>query len=170
MSERGTTLHTTSGRWRLGLGLSLGAVVMWGLLPIALSGLLEQMDPVTITWYRFVVAGLVLIVPVARSRGLAPAAAGGKRVVGLLALASGALVANYLLYVLSLRFLTPSGAQVLIQLAPMCLLLGSLVVFGERLVAIQRVGLLVLLPGLALFFHPDLPSLVSGERGSSCEP
>jgi drug/metabolite transporter (DMT)-like permease len=75
--------HTTSGRWRLGVALSLGAVLMWGLLPIALSGLLEQMSALTITWYRFVVAGVVLVFPVLRSRGLSPVAGAGRSVVSL---------------------------------------------------------------------------------------
>ena len=76
-------LHKTSGRWRLGVGLSLGAAFMWGLLPIALSGLLEHMSAMTITWYRFALAGAVLAVPVIRSRGLAPAARAGRSVIVL---------------------------------------------------------------------------------------
>jgi len=135
---------------------------MWGLLPIALSGLLEQMSALTITWYRFVLAGVALAIPVARSRGLAPVLGGGRTVVRLLAVATAALVANYIFYAFSLHFVPPSGAQVLIQLAPMCLLLGSLLVFRERLVAVQRIGLAVLLAGLVLFFHLDLPALAAG--------
>ena len=162
MIDGARELHVTTGRWRLGLALSLGAVFMWGLLPIALSGLLEQMGALTITWYRFVVAGVVLVIPVLRSRGLAPVAGGGRHVVGLLAIAAAGLVANYVLYVLSLNFVSPSAAQIIIQLAPMCLLLGSLLVFRERLVVIQRVGLGLLFVGLLLFFNEDLPALGSG--------
>jgi len=156
-------LHTTTGRWRLGLGLSLGAVLMWGVLPIALNGLLEHMDAITITWFRFAGAGVVLTFPVLRSRGLAPIAGGGRRMIGLLAVAIAGLIANYILYVLSLRFVSPSAAQIIIQLAPMCLLLGGLAVFRERLVAIQSAGLGLLIVGLTLFFHDDLPELASGD-------
>lgn len=156
-------LHTTSGRWRLGLALSLGAVLMWGLLPIALSGLLEYMDPVTITWYRFAAAGVILAFPVARSRGLAPIARDRRRSLLLLAIAIGGLFGNYLLYAFSLKFVPPSTAQVVIQLAPMCLLLGSLVVFRERLAAVQKLGLSLLIVGLVLFFDRELPGLITGE-------
>jgi drug/metabolite transporter (DMT)-like permease len=156
-------LHTTSGRWRLGVALSLGAVFMWGLLPIALSGLLAQMSAMTITWYRFVLAGAVLAFFVARSRGLAPIKGGGRAVIGLLTTATAALAANYVFYAFSLHFVPPSGAQTLIQLAPMCLLVGSLIVFRERMVAVQIVGLAALLMGLVLFFHNDLPALGAGE-------
>jgi drug/metabolite transporter (DMT)-like permease len=120
------------------------------------------MSALTITWYRFVVAGVVLVFPVLRSRGLSPVAGAGRSVVRLLVVATACLVANYVLYVLSLKFVSPSAAQVLIQLAPMCLLLGSLLVFRERLVAVQRVGLGVLLAGLLLFFHKDIPALGAG--------
>jgi drug/metabolite transporter (DMT)-like permease len=156
-------LHTTSGRWRLGLALSLGAVFMWGFLPIALGRLLEQMGALTITWYRFLVAGLVLALPVLRSRGLAPVVADRRSILPLLGVATAGLVTNYLLFVLSLHYVPPSAAQVIIQLAPMCLLLGSLLVFRERFVAVQRAGLAVLLAGLVLFFHNDLPALRTGE-------
>jgi drug/metabolite transporter (DMT)-like permease len=136
---------------------------MWGLLPIALSGLLAQMDAMTITWYRFMLAGTVLVFFVVRSRGLAPLRAGGRSAVVLLAIATAALTGNYVCYAFSLHFVPPSGAQTLIQLAPMCLLIGSLIVFRERMVAIQLVGLAALLVGLVLFFHNDLPALGAGK-------
>jgi len=53
-------MHPVTGNWRLGLVLSLITALMWGMLPIALKLLLPVMDAVTITWYRFVAAGLLL--------------------------------------------------------------------------------------------------------------
>ena len=55
-------MHTVSGRWQLGLTLSLTTVFLWGLLPIALKGVLLQMDAVTVTWYRFAVAAIFVFV------------------------------------------------------------------------------------------------------------
>ena len=49
-------MHQTTGRWRLGLLLSLATVSMWGVLPIVLKLLLAHMDAATITWYRFLIA------------------------------------------------------------------------------------------------------------------
>jgi len=37
-------MHSTSGRWRLGLALALTTAVCWGLLPIALKVTLTGMD------------------------------------------------------------------------------------------------------------------------------
>ena len=45
---------------KLGLALTLTTAACWGVLPIALKLALQGMDPVTITWYRFTVAALVL--------------------------------------------------------------------------------------------------------------
>jgi len=53
-------MHTTSGRWQLGLALALTTAVCWGLLPIALKITLAGMDAWTLTWYRFATAAAVL--------------------------------------------------------------------------------------------------------------
>ncbi len=154
--------HTTTGRWKLGLGLSFVAVFMWGLLPIALKALLRQMDPVTIAWYRFLIAGAVIAIPVARSRDLGRLRTLGRGGILLLAVAALGLSGNYILYVLGLDFTSPAAAQVLIQLAPMFMLLGGLAVYGERFTRWQWVGLAILLTGLVLFFNENLAELVSG--------
>ena len=63
-------MHHPSGRWRLGLGLSLLTVFMWGLLPIALQITLEAMDGYTITWYRFMASAVLLGSYLSLRRGL----------------------------------------------------------------------------------------------------
>ncbi len=158
----GETAHRTSGRWRLGVALSLGAVLMWGLLPIGLKALLRQLDPLTITWYRFLGSAVVLAIPVIRSRGLAPVRGFSRRRLTFLAIAALGLSANYILYVLGLDFVSPSAAQVIIQLAPMFMLLGGMVVFGERFTPWQWAGLAVLVLGQGLFFNEELLGLFGG--------
>ena len=48
-----------TSNWKLGLGFTLVTVLMWGLLPIALNGVLHKMDPVTVSWYRFSLSALI---------------------------------------------------------------------------------------------------------------
>jgi drug/metabolite transporter (DMT)-like permease len=152
-------MHTTTGRWRLGLGLTLGAVLMWGLLPVALKAVLRQMDAATISWYRFVGAAAVMAVPVIRSGELATLwRLRGTRLL-ILAAASLALSANYILYVVGLDHMPPGAAQVVIQLAPMFMLLGGLAVFGERFSRWQWMGLAAVVIGLLMFFHQNLASI-----------
>jgi drug/metabolite transporter (DMT)-like permease len=56
-------------------------------------------------------------------------------------------------YLLSLDLTSPTVAQVLIQLAPMFLLFGGVIVFRERFAARQWAGFAVLVAGLLIFFH-----------------
>jgi len=54
------SLHQSSGQWRLGLALSLLTVLLWGILPIALTVTLEAVDVYTVIWFRFLVSFLLL--------------------------------------------------------------------------------------------------------------
>jgi EamA domain-containing membrane protein RarD len=64
-------LHRSSGRWQLGLTLSLLAVVLWGLLPITLTVALQALDAYTVIWFRCLVAfGLLATYKAARRQFL----------------------------------------------------------------------------------------------------
>jgi drug/metabolite transporter (DMT)-like permease len=145
-------LHQASGRWRLGLGLALLTAACWATLPIALKVSLEVLDPLTLTWFRFLVAALVMGAWLVARRRLGAYRGLGRRTIGLLALAAVMLVGNYVLYLLGVQHTSPGNAQVLIQLAPLLMALGGIVVFGERYVVAQWVGLAVIAAGLGAFF------------------
>jgi len=152
--------HTTTGRWKLGFILSLNTALFWGVLPIALKILLDDMDPYTITWYRFLVAALVLGVFIVRKHGMSPFKKFcGRRIVWVLLAAVG-VGSNYVLYLLGLNFLTPSTSQVVIQLAPMLLLLGGILFFKESFSGMQWLGFGIFVIGLALFFNQRLNDLL----------
>ena len=146
-------MHSTSGRWRLGLALALTTAVFWGLLPIALEVALAGMDAWTITWYRFATAAVALGIFLAWRRRMPLRAPLTRRGWVLYAVALLCLVANYVSYLLSLEMTSPTVAQVLIQLAPMFLLFGGVIVFRERFAPLQWAGFAVLLAGLLVFFH-----------------
>ncbi len=156
------TLHVASGRWKLGLLLALLTAALWATLPVALKVALVAVDPWTLTWFRFLFAALGLGAflawrgQFARFRGL------GRGHWWLLAVASLGLIGNYVLYLFGLHYTTPANAQLLIQLAPLLMAVGGIVVFKERFRAGQWVGLGVLLLGLALFFRDQLLQLASG--------
>jgi len=159
--------HHPSGRWRLGLGLSLLTVFMWGLLPIALQITLEEMDGYTITWYRFMAAAVMLGSYLALRRGL-PGLRGHRSIVlVLLAAVTLGLGGNYVLYILGLSYTSAGSAQVLIQLAPAMAMLGALVVFRERFAKAQWFGLFVLASGMVLFFHNRLGEMLGETRNYS---
>ncbi|MBD3334118.1 MAG: EamA family transporter [Candidatus Eisenbacteria bacterium] len=154
-------MHTASGRWKLGLVLTLLVVLLWGLLPIVLKALLQGMDAFTITWYRFLAAAALLAILVRRRRGLHSWRQFRRTGVGLLAAGCVGLCGNYIFYLLGLKFLTPSTAQVVIQLAPMFLVLGGVVIYREHYSWMQWTGLGTLILGLVLFFNRGLIDLVT---------
>jgi len=149
-------MHSSSGRWKLGLALALTTALCWGLLPIALKIVLVGMDAWTITWYRFATAGIALGAYLAWRRRLPLPVLLTRRGWALYAVALAGLLANYVLYLLSLELTSPTVAQVLIQLAPMCLLFGGLVVFRERFAPLQWTGFAILVAGLLAFFNDRL--------------
>ncbi len=152
--------HRAAGNRRLGLLLALATTVLWGFLSIALKLLLEGMDAFTVTWYRLTAAALVLGLYQAR-RGRLPAVGRlGRGSWLLLAIAVLGLVANYVLFLVSLEYVPPATSQLVIQLAPILLMLGGLLIFRETFSRMQWIGLLVLVAGLLLFFNQRLPALL----------
>ena len=133
---------------------------MWGLLPLALKAVLQVMDPVTISWYRFSLSALIALVWYGHRRGeaLRQLLWGRQRVLCLIAVAG--LLSNYLLYIWGLDQINPGAAQILIQVAPLLLLLGSIIVFKERFLRLQWAGVGGLIVGMLLFFHQRLTDIV----------
>jgi drug/metabolite transporter (DMT)-like permease len=146
--------------WKLGLGFSLLIVLMWGLLPLALKAVLEVMDPVTISWYRFSISALIALLWYGHQRGPALKQLLSKRYRVLSLIAVAALLSNYLFYIWGLDHINPGAVQILIQLAPLLFLLGSVVLFKERFLKLQWLGVLGLIAGMLLFFHQRLTDIV----------
>ncbi len=145
-------LHQASGRWRLGLALSLSTALLWATLPLALKLSLEQLDPITLTWFRFVVASVLTALWLTWRRQLGGYRGLSARHRGMLAVAALTLIGNYIFYLLGVRYTTPANAQLLIQLAPLLMALGAIRVFGERFGPAQWAGLALLASGLLVFF------------------
>jgi drug/metabolite transporter (DMT)-like permease len=156
-------LHSTSGKWRLGLALSLLTVLLWGVLPIALSVALEALDAYTVTWFRFLVSFGLLAVYLTAKQEFPPLHKLRATPLGLLAIAIVFLAANYILFLLGLEYTSPANTQVLIQLAPVLMGLGGLFVFKERYTLSQWIGLAVLTLGFALFFHEKLTTSITAQ-------
>ncbi len=153
-------LHTVTGRRSYGLALSFVTTVLWGLLPIALKGLLELMDAYTIVWYRLVVSSLFLFIFISRRQGMPSPFKLKMHLVYLLIITSLGLCGNYILYIMGLDNITPSAAAIVIQLALVFMLLGSLIIFKESFNTMQWAGFIVLVIGMGLFFNNRIDELV----------
>jgi drug/metabolite transporter (DMT)-like permease len=153
--------HQTSGRWRLGLALSILTVVLWGILPIALKITLQVLDPYTLTWFRFLGAFGLLAGYLGAQRKLPTLERLRSTSSKLLAIATVFLAGNYILFLKGLKLTSAANAEVLIQLSTVLLGFGGLILFQERYGKLQWAGVSTLVAGLILFFREQLINLIT---------
>lgn len=119
---------------------------------------METLDPITTTFFRFAIAaGLLTPYIIFRSRGKSALNTRRFRSTTLLLqlLLAGLLLAgNYGLYILGLNRTTAEATQLMIQVAPMLLLVSGLWVFGESFSRGQWIGFGTFFSGLLIFFSP----------------
>lgn len=152
-------LHQTSGRWVLGFTLSVLVSVMWAILPIMLKSLVADMDGYTISWYRLVIAAPLLVIYNIVRKKFSPWRK-LKLIIYVSLIASALMLTfNWVTYVLSLKYLSPSTATVVIQLAPVFMLFGSIFIFKEHFTMMQWIGFVVVMVGLFLFFNDRLEDI-----------
>ncbi|WP_347564634.1 DMT family transporter [Alteromonas sp. 5E99-2] len=149
-----------------GFLLSLLTAVLWGLLPLGLLLCLSGMDSITITFFRFGFAALIVFIVLLSKRSLPKKEILTKRTLYLITGATVFLLANYISNVIGLRFLNASSAQVVLQLAPFSLMLGGIILYKEHFTRPQLIGALMLIAGLALFFNQRLPAIFESETES----
>ena len=139
--------------------LALVAALLWGLLPLVLQFITPALDAYTITWCRFLAAGLMVGLFLARRGQLPNPLRLATPLRPLLLIAVAGLTLNYTLFVVGLRLISPATAQVVFQSANLFVLLGGLVVYREHFSRLQWLGAAVLVAGLVLFFNRRLPLL-----------
>ena len=154
-------LHRTTGNWRLGLGLSLITVVLWGLVPVALAIILNKLDPYTINWFRFATSFILLGCYLVKQGNLPKLERLKSVPLYLFAIAILGLTGNYIFFVMGLKATSPSHAEVLIQSAGVFLSLGGLLIFKERYTRYQWMGVGVLIAGFMGFFYEQLKVLAT---------
>jgi drug/metabolite transporter (DMT)-like permease len=154
-------LHRTTGNWRLGLGLSLVTVILWGLVPVALAIVLKKLDTYTINWFRFATAFILLGCYLFQQRNLPKVSQLRSVPIYLLAIAILGLTGNYIFFVIGLKATSPSHAEVVIQLAGMFLSLGGLLIFKEHYTRYQWMGVGILFAGFIGFFSEQLNVLAA---------
>jgi drug/metabolite transporter (DMT)-like permease len=157
-------LHTSSGNWQLGLGLSIVTVLLWGLIPLALGVVLQSIDIATVNAFRFL-SSFILLGGYLASRQQLPTVKQLRATSPVLMLvAIGGLTCNYLFFTKGLLATSPSHAEVLIQLAHLFFGFGGLLIFKETYSRKQLVGLGILVLGLVGFFNQQLAVVAATEK------
>jgi drug/metabolite transporter (DMT)-like permease len=145
-------MHTTSGRWQLGMALAMVTAGFWATLPITLKIALETLDAWTITWARFVTATIALLIWLMLRGELGKYRGHDRKTWLLMTIAALMLTGNFVGYLFGVQYTTPANAQLLIQAAPLLLALGGIFIFRERFSALQWLGLGLVGAGLISFF------------------
>jgi len=141
---------------RLGLLMASATAFLWGFLAIVMKVVSEEVDSVTIVWFRFTFAFGVLAAAIGwRDRRRLVVL---RRPPVLAVLAALCLCANYVGYMQGLALTTPSFAQILIQLAPLLLAVAGVAFFKERLNRAQVAGVLLTVVGFVLFYWDKFDS------------
>ena len=152
-------LHRPSGDRAKGAAFAATTMLLWGVLPLVLREALRVVDAASLTGFRFVTSAIALGAILAATGGLPELRALPRSGVRLLAVATLGLAANYIAFLLGLDHTSPANAQVLIQLGPLLLALGGIVVFRERFAPAQWFGFAAIVVGLGLFFASQLAAL-----------
>jgi len=153
-----SSTHTTRGIW-----LALVTVACWALLPITLRIASRQLDPYTLTWYRFFLSALALAAFLGVKRKIPTRSEFTRRSLTLLVVAILGLVVNYVLYLVSLSYVSPTVSTVITQIGPLLLVVGGVWLFREKLSRKQVIGFGILIGGLLLFFNRQLGVFASLE-------
>lgn len=72
----------------------------------------------------------------------------------LLAIATGGLFGNFILFSSSLQYLSPTASQVIGQLSPVGMMIASVFILKEKMRGTQVIGAIMLLSGPVLFLIP----------------
>ena len=142
--------------------MATSTALMWATIPIMLKGLVESLDPYTITCFRFLVSTGMLFLVVFRKQGILSTIRVARSHPILLPLSILGVTVSFIFYLLSLNHLSPSTSQILIQLSPIFILLGGLFFYSEPFALRQWIGFGILLGGLALFFSQRFTELLGG--------
>ena len=135
--------------------------VLFGVLAIALKYSLSGLTPADITWFRFVLAFVILTgyyyfrkpqyLRILRRPPL------------ILIIATLCLSLNYYGFIEGLNLTTPSIAQVFIQLGPVLLAAAGFIFFHEKVTWRQIVGLFLVVAGLLIFYNEQFSLILSGK-------
>jgi drug/metabolite transporter (DMT)-like permease len=133
-----------------GILFALVTATLWGLLPIFLKVALTGFSAPTIAWFRFAFAFIVLLGILSFTRKTPTAILRRPPLLGILG--GCALAVNYLTVTMAVHLSGPSYLAILIQTAPVALVLVGLIFFHEKMTRRQLFGLAVAVAGFVLFY------------------
>ena len=134
----------------------------WGFLAIALKIAVREIDPVTIVWFRFILAFLMVAGWQAYKNP-----SSFKILVKppwLLIIAALGLTWNYISFMWGVQYTTPSNAQLFIQTGPLMLAIAGFVLFKESIKRKQVIGFTLAVIGFGFFYRDQLSAFFDSQE------
>ena len=134
-------------------GLTYASItaLLWGFLPIFMKIALQEFSGGSIVWFRFTFAFgvlfLILKFQKKQPESIIMSPPGFGVLAGIL------LAANYFYFLKGVETSTPSNAGILIQIAPVMLVILGVALFKERFHWKQGIGLAIAVVGYVLFYR-----------------
>jgi len=144
---------------RKGALYALFTASLWGFMAIILKVITYDIPPVTVVWFRFAIAFLILATWTLIFRRSDFSIF--RRPPFLLILAAVFLAGNYTGFIAGIKYVSPSSSQVFIQIAPVSFALSGILIFREHVNWKHIVGFILVLAGMGLFYSEQLRDLSS---------
>ncbi len=142
---------------RKGVLYAIVTASLWGFMAIILKVITSELPPVTVVWFRFFFAFLVLSTWTLIFRRSDFAIF--RRPPFILILASIFLGINYIGFITGIKYVSPSSAQVFIQIGPVGFALSGILIFREHVNWKHIVGFILVLAGMGLFYSEQLSDI-----------
>ena len=139
----------------VGVLFALGASLCWAMVAILLKHALFFIDSGSIIWFRMMIAALFLGLFLFIKKPKQLKAAFRNPSLPII-IAGCCLVANYISYMNGLDLTNVSNTQIMIQLAPILMILAGVFYFKERLSIRQWIGIITAGCGFILFYFHQI--------------
>lgn len=152
-----------SDNQKRGLLFACLTAFLWGFLAIALKVAVAKIDPITVSWFRFSIASLLIFSFMLIKGGNQLKSI--KKFPWLALIAASGLSLNYIGYISGIQLTSPNNAQIIIQSAPLLLGIIGIVFFKEKISKRQLIGIGVAAIGFYFFYLNQLDG--TADRGKA---
>lgn len=146
----------------IGVGFAALTALLWGFLGFSLKRAFQFSDPSTVSWFRFLFSfltlGLYVFFREPETRAVI------RKIPFWMILAALLLSMNYVGYAKGVQITTPGNAQMLIQMGPLFVLLGGILILREKLNLRQWLGVGVASAGFLIFYRDQLAFLIESRE------
>ena len=130
---------------------------LWGFMAIVLKIIVADIDPVTVVWFRFAMAFVLLAILTLIFRKSDFSVY--RKITWPLIAAAVFLGFNYLGFITGIKYVSPSSSQIFIMIAPVTFALSGIVIFKEHVSWKHVVGFIVVISGIMLFYSEQISAM-----------